>query len=540
MSDRPRLETGEFVPWEVQPPSQPAPESAPSHEEPEAAEVAPDAAEAEPVAVTPPTPARRSRALTIVTPLLALAGCIGLAALLLRPGVAISATAAGWIEAIGKSGTILEDGAVGLLLRRMVTAGLAPLAAVAILQLSVASVLLYTLARAAHRLIGPWGALTTVAVLLAWPAGRSTLLVLSAESLLALASGCILLAGLGLQDAPRRSALWLAAGVVLLALGHPVGLAALPVLAVAILLLPAPPLAEMLEDPRQGPYTRGAWLPWLAGLLLGLGLAAKLLPESGLKTLWTQDLNLLRAPTARLMPGGLASLPLLGPLVAWLGQMPFLMFLLAVRGLYRWRDEAWHPFALPHALAWLWLLVVVVVGLPVPGGLDALAVLAPVWTVAVVAEGWDVARDALQRQGRAARIAAVALGIAALLAWVADAVAGRDDRRNAIAHLPGLVPPIEALLPAALAPDDVELLLKYRDSTVILPARRGGHVVGSALKLLYPELADSAYGSAYASRLALLPQHPVHPVDRRFARMGQPIACSARHCLVRLRGRPDP
>jgi hypothetical protein len=90
-----------------------------------------------------------------------------------------------------------------------------------------------------------------------------------------------------------------------------------------------------------------------------------------------------------------------------------------------------------------------------------------------------------------------------------------------------------------VTPSDVELLVKFRDSTALLPARPGGPQVGAALKVLHPELAGLSFGPPYASHQALLPQHPVHPVDRRFSQLGQPLACGAQHCLVKLRGRPD-
>lgn len=479
-------------------------------------------------------PAMRTIAARIALHLLVIAGCVGVAGLLLLPGVAISATAAAWIQAIGRDGADID--VMGLLLQRLIKAGMQANSAVGLVQLLVASTLLYLTARVGHRLLGAWAAAGTVLALLVWPVGRATVTVLSVESMLALATMAMMHGGLALETTPRRAALWLALGLALLVLLHPVALAVAPCAAVVVLLLPAPQRQREV-DTRLGPATRPVWLPWLAALALGLTVAAILLPNGELKNGWARDLAALRAPSARLASGWLASLPVLGPIVLWLGQLPFLVLLALGQAASKVRRQPSLPGTLAVALALVWLFVLAVVGLPVPGMLDGIAILAPLLAIIAIGEGMAIARTVADSS--MPRVTGSLLVVTAVATLLTDTWLQRDDRRNALGHVAGVLLPVDAALPAILDADDVDLLRRFPEAAALLPARQGGHHVGAALKILNPELHNVAYGAAYASRLALLPIRPVHPVDVAFAAHGTPLACSVRHCLVRLRGRPD-
>jgi hypothetical protein len=97
-----------------------------------------------------------------------------------------------------------------------------------------------------------------------------------------------------------------------------------------------------------------------------------------------------------------------------------------------------------------------------------------------------------------------------------------------------------------LGPADLALLQRFPEPTAILPARRGGSDLANALKPLSKSLEHGVYLPAHLARLVLLPEPPVHPVDRVFADHAVRLGCTAdarlqaRHCLVRLVGRNLP
>ena len=473
--------------------------------------------------------------------LVALAASFGLAAWLLRGGVWVSATAAPWLQGVDKAGSVLDDGLLAVTLRHVARmAGLGPAPAVRLVQLFAAALLLFAVGRAAAQLRNRWTGFAAVALLLLWPPARQTLQTLSVETLLALASVGLAASWINVARAPLRAIVLSGLCLALLLLLHPVGFAATPLLALALLLAPGPAPTPGLPGRPLLPV-RPVWLPWLAALLLALGLLTLGLPTGGIKTTWLHAVSALRAPASGLRLGWLASRPVVGPLVTLVAQMPLILLLLAGHLALQASRERQRPESLVVALALGWLCVAAAVGHPVPDSLDLLVVVAPLLCVAAAVSAHDVARSAWARPTSTARVAAVFLALAAAASWLADARLARDDRRASLAHIPGVLDNTAPLRPAVLAPQDAALLAAHLEPTAILPGHMGGSRVADALKTIEPKLQTASFGPAYTAALVLLPARPSDPVTQAFAETGLRVACSAdmRTCLYRVRGRPD-
>ena len=487
-------------------------------------------------ALPPPPPPGRLVVATWM--LLGAAFCVLVAAILLRQGLTFSASAAPWLEALGRTGNLTDDGVVGVLLRKAVAAtGQDPASILKWLQFAVTTSLLGLVGGVAWQVHGPVAGASALALLLAWPAGRDAVAHVSVESLLALGTLVVAATAQRLAEAPRLAALGLALALTLAFTAHPLGLAAAPGLALAALLFPTragPNTDDGGLMPGHGLSSPAVWLPWLAALLTVFALLVTLLPSGSIKTLWLQMLATMRAPTPGLQLGWLASKPVLGPLAAIAGQVPVLLLvavLAAGKGAVRRPGD---PAALPAILLGFWLLVLAAVGLPMPGHLDGLALVAPLLTLlagcTVVELGMDLWRKR-ERVGLAA-VAVAAIGALATDLWLA-----RNDRRTGLGQLPGWLAVTEPLRPATLGPGDLALLQQHPLPTAILPARPGGNRLAHAIKVLHPALAQVGYAPPYAAHLVLLPARPSHPVDRAFEAAGERLSCSRHTCLHRLRGR---
>ena len=488
------------------------------------------------------TPSRAARrVLTFGVGLMGAAVCLGAAALLLRAGPAVSATAAGWLAGMDHAGSVLDDGLGAIALRRIAhLGGLGPAPALRLLQLMVVALVLGGVVRAAWQLRGPGTAALALAMVLAWPASRQALQTLSVEGVMAACSVWLVAGWLSAAEMPLRAAMLSALSLTILVLVHPVGLAAAPCLALALLLAPGPaPSPHGNQPPLLA--VRPLWLPWVLSVAGALALLSAGLPTGSIKTIWVHAIGTLRAPVSGLHLGVLASLPVLGPLVALGAQVPAPLLLLAVGPGVRARLQRHRPESLVALVAAAWLCVAASIGLPVPDSLDLLVVLAPLLCVLAASTVWDLGQSALQAPGWSSRVSAGVLALALIAAWGADARLGRDDRRSGLGHLPGLLRFTSPLRPALLTPEDAALLASHLEPTAILPGQTGGSRVADALKVVDPGLKTASFGPAYTAALILLPARRSSPVDEAFAQAGLRIACTASgdNCLYRLRGRPD-
>jgi len=488
---------------------------------------------------TPVSPTQRLLSASLW--LVALAASFGVAAVLLREGVWVSATAAPWLQGVDKAGSILDDGLLAWTLRHLARAtGLGPSAAVRLLQLFAAGLVLLSVGRVTSRLRSRPAGAAAVAVLLLWPPARQSLQVLSVESLLALATLGSVRAWLDAAQSPLRAVVFGGVCLALLMLVHPVGLAAAALVPLALLLAPGPRAAPGAPNRSLLP-ARPVWLPWLATVLLAVGLVSAALPAGGIKGIWLHTLGALRTPASGLQIGWLASLPILGPLVALTGQIPLALLVLLALLTRQAPPLRERPEALVVALVLAWLVLAAAVGQPVPDSLDLLVVIAPLLGILAAVSAHDLARAAWARPGWLARAGAVSLALALVASWLGEARLGRDDRRTTLAHLPGVLDFTAPLRPAVLAPEDMALLAAHLEPTAVLPGRTGGSRVADAIKVIEPRLQTASFGPAYTTRLVLLPARPGDPVAAAFAAAGQRAYCSTgeRTCLHRLRGRPD-
>ncbi len=169
------------------------------------------------------------------------AGIVALAGVLLGGGIPFSASAVPWISALGGS----RGGAFGVLgtgmrnLTRTAT-WLSPASTIGLWQWGVACAQLALLIALARRLRGPWTAVAAVTLAVLWPGSRASLVVCSAESLLATTTLAAALFGLQLDERPRRAAALLGLSLAGAALAHPMGLTMLPLIALILPIWPRP------------------------------------------------------------------------------------------------------------------------------------------------------------------------------------------------------------------------------------------------------------------------------------------------------------
>ncbi len=461
----------------------------------------------------------------------------------------ISSNCASWLPTHGQ--TPWQHGGVpAALVAGLQKLGLGPSGAWTVAQLLAGTLICAGTLLAAARLAG-WGAWAIAAILLAiWPAGRAMLTTSGPETWIALGTLLVLHAGLALPKTPRRAALLLAAAVLLLALAHPLALAWLLPAWLVVTVVPNE-LVDRHADHRLGPRLVPHWPAAVAGLTLGLGLVLLVLPLAVLKPLVLSFIHELRTPTPCTVLGRLPGWPVLGPLLVWLAQLPVVVLLLALSAGLQVRRKVEQPLALPVILIGLWLLLLAVVGLPVPGDLDGLPVMVPLLTVVAATQACRLLRPGAKYPSQlsiiehepmvpqASRLALTVVAVCALVALGADSWLGQTDRRNAVASHLGLLARTEPLQPAVLSADDLELLRRFPDSTAILPAQIGGAKAGLVAKALYPELGPVSYGPPYASHQILLPAVALNAIDATFMSRGKVLACNPRHCLLRLRGQND-
>lgn len=473
-------------------------------------------------------------------------------ALLLAPGLSIAASAAPALQGLTGTGPAAVDGAWPVLLRRVLTLLPAavraePLWALQWLQTALGGAGLYGLARMAWALGRAPVAVPAVLLALVWPASRQALLTWSAESVLALAALVAAWSAVGQLRAPRRAALGMGTAAAATAAVHPLGLLAAPMLLLAVMLLPLEPAARTsaggLEEAVDRPDfpTGSRWLPFLAGTLWAVGLLLALLGPGGLKPWGAAQFALLRRPEDVLVLGRAAELPLLGPWVALLAQLPVALLWLGLGPLLRGLGQSGRatPLAGLAGVTLAWLLVLSIARSPLPGALDGLVVVAPLLCV-LAGMGFSWRFNGLLHIQRRAGAVVWVVSLALLLA--ADLALSASDRRTLLGRLPGVVTSAEALHGAVLRPADLALLARFREPTAILPAQRGGNDLGNALKPLVKSLEQGQFVTPHVARLVLVSEPPNHLVDRTFADHGTRLGCTVdlRHCLVRIAGRPDP
>lgn len=494
-----------------------------------------------PEPAVPPTQARpaRPRWLDGAARLGVFALCFGLVALLQARGLAWSASATGWLEGVPRPGGVAEVGATAVLWRRGAALGLSLGHVVSIWQFSLAGSLLAGLLLVAWRLRGLAAAAIALGMFLLWPTSRSLLTTVGAETPLAAALLFGVQAGLLAWPRPLVSALLLGTAVAALVLVHPLGLPLGIVLTLAVLILPLRRGVEPLPgvEPHEGLWPHAVTVPNLTGLALAAALVAAAHGHGGLKIAWTRQIAEWRAPVVTPWLGGMAQWPLLGPITAWATQTSLPILMLASSAAVGAARRPTDPTALASATVFGTWLALTWLGLPTPGAVDAVALLAPGLVLLAAVMTVDVAREVWARGTTGARSGGVVLVLATLLAFLADQRLAANDRRNLLGHIPGVVVTVVATQPAILRPADVGLLYQRPVATTILPGHIGGNSLAMALRQLHPPLQAVSFGSAFASELVLVSARPGSPIEEMWTQIGKQQACSAdgETCLVRIR-----
>lgn len=487
----------------------------------------------------PPAPHRRSGWWRLAAPAAVGVATSGLVALAQWGGLNWTASAAPWLEGANRAGTAAENGAVGVLWRRLMGSGVGLGQAISVCQFLMALALLAALALAAARLRGPRAAALAIALLLTWPTCRQLLLTVGAETPLAAGVLFALLAGLLAAARPLVAALLLAAAVGLLALAHALGLLLLPAVVLPLLVLPLRSDAEPLPglEPRTSLWPEAVAVPHLTGILLGCGLTAAVWGHGGFHTVWLHATGEWRAPLPTPFIGGIAQWPALGPLVAIAAQVPVAVLALAVAAIVGTVRRPADPLALATGMTACVWLALCWVGLPTVGNVDAVALLAPLLVLLAAATATDVGRELWARETSSARMAGVLLAFATVLALLADLRLGAPDRRHLLAHLPGVLARTMPIRPAVLRPADLGLLYRSPVATTVFPGHPGGNALATALRPLHPALQNVSFGSAFATDQVLVGTQAGVSVEEMWARIGHQDVCTTdrQSCLVRIR-----
>ncbi len=495
----------------------------------------PPEAPPEPIAPPPPPPPRwlgqAQRALGVVL-------CLIAVALLQWRGLDWAASATGWLEGVGRAGGVAERGAVALLWHKGVAAGLSLGTAASIWEFASGSLLLASVLLVAWQLRGLAAGFVAVALVLAWPTARGLLFTVGAEAPLAAALLLVVLAGLVAWARPLVSALVLGAALALLVLAHPLGLPLAIVAILAVLILPLRRGVEPLPgiEPHEGLWPHAVTVPNLTGILLGAGLLAATYGSGGFKLAWARQLAEWRAPVVTPWLGGMANWPLLGPLVALAGQTSVPVLVLATSAGVGAVRRPTDPTALLAAVVFGSWLALVWLGLPTPGLVDGVALLAPGLAVLAAVQAVDVARELWARGTTGVRSGGIVLAVATMLAFLADQRLAAPDRRNLLAHVPGVMAVAVGAQPAVLRPADLGLLYQKPVATAILPAHLGGNALALALRQLHPPLQGLNYGAPFSTDLVLVAM-PGASVEALWTQIGRQEACTAdgKSCLVRIR-----
>jgi len=469
-------------------------------------------------------------------------GLVALAtvALLGIDGFGWSASATAWLDALSRTSGGPAYGAMGRLARDGGDViGLSPATAISALATGLLVAHVTLLLALGRRCLGAAAGWVPAAVVLLWPPSRQALLVISAESLLATAALLLSISVVDLVDRPKRAAIGVAMALLLMVLGHPIGLPALGGLVIIAALWPRPNAAP--DVPRQGFASRPIWLGWLAALALFGGLLIISRPGDGLKNLWLACLTALRPTATGDVAGGLADLPLVGATFGLLARMTPAVALLgaaaAVRALTVGRRGPLAPVA---AVVTWWLLLVGLIGHPLPGALDPLPVIAPLLAL-LAAAGAGVWLRGLWKHGHpASRVVAVTLALCLLLSVVVDGIATLPaDARTGLGRALPLLHDPAADLPAVLNPDALELLQDQPTDAAILPARRGGDRLANLLTKIGALDTPAHYSAPFSASLMLLRAPSVDPISVFWSQRQEVFACSRRgtFCLHRLR--PD-
>ena len=235
--------------------------------------------------------------------------------------------------------------------------------------------------------------------------------------------------------------------------------------------------------------------------------------------------------------GGLGQWPVLGTIVAYAGQMPVPLVVLALAAALGVVRRATDPLALvAGVMLGLWG-VLVWLGLPLPGQLDGVALLAPGTALLAAVLLLDLLRELWSRETSSSRTGGVVLGLLIAAALAADLRVGGEDRRNTLARVPGVLTLTTGIRPAVLHPEDLGLLVDAPRSTSILPGHRGGEALANSLKRMQPALANVVFGAAFSCDRVLVRMGPDMGVETLWTTLGHQEACSAsgRTCLYAVR-----
>lgn len=488
-----------------------------------------------------------------------------LLAVLTRDGAAFSASAAPWLDSLQAPQSIGWPKLLRAALDRMPPQWREdPLWGLRWLQLVLGATGLVLALAVARRASSRLGGGLAVVLVLAWLPARLALQTVGVESVWATSLLALVWAAQSWSSAPWRAALAASAGAWAIAATHPLGVVLAPIGLLSILLLPltqhraqvhahsptaaaAPgePVAvssraSQLAEPSRVGFAVGArWLAWLAAVLMAVGwLAVSLRPEP-LKAWGAAQFAVLRQPCDAPQPGPWM-MPLIGPCLVWLAQIPIGMVLLGWTGLRSLR-RAWHdPAAALVAVVAATVAVLAACGYPYPTSLDPLVAMAPLCaTAAAIAAARGM--QALIGQYRPVAAVAWAATLAVLLA-VDLAGMRAADCRNVLARR--LIATVHRLQPATLDLDDLALAQRFAEPVAVLPSLAGGQPL--ALAALPLAARGRPWGAAvarpvapHAARLLLLPEPPREEADRLWAGTATQIACRAdrTRCVYRLVGR---
>ena len=244
-----------------------------------------------------------------------------------------------------------------------------------------------------------------------------------------------------------------------------------------------------------------------------------------------------RAPVVTPWLGGLADRPVVGPIVLLLGQTPLPILVLACAAAIGAVRRPSDPKALLAAIVLGTWIALAWLGLPTPGLVDGVALAAPGLILLCALMVVDLAREIWMRGTTGARSGGVALAFVTLLVFLADQRLASADRRNLLAHLPGVMTTVVGAQPAVLRPADLGLLYRKPTSTAILPGHLGGNALATALRHLHPPLQGINFGAAFSTDLVLVSTTPGAQLEEMWAQIGKQDACSAdgKTCLVRIR-----
>ncbi len=498
-------------------------------------------AAATPALAQPADEAPASAWLSVAISLGAALACWLAVAALLRGGAAVSASAAGWLDALrDPAGAaplpwLLAKAAQQLPAQVRTD----PAWALQWLQIGLGGLGLFGVFALARATAGLWAALAAVAVTLGWSDARAALCTASAESVVAVASLWLAWGALHLPAMPLRGGLVLSLAATAALVATPLGLLLAPLWLLSALVLPTATASDSLQHESGRPDLPGGsrWLAWTGAALLAAGCLAVALHGQTLKGWGAAQFAELRAPTDAPVWGWAAKVPVAGTLVALACQVPVVALLLGVHAARRGLGhEAAAALAAPVGVLLALVAALVSAGLPLVSDHDPVRMLAPLFAVlAGIGLGRRVL--ALWDQQRWWALAVWLLAYGGCL--TAESALLETDRRNVIGRIPGLLTETEPVRPAELRPADLALLQHFDRHAAVLPARPGGAQLATAVALAVPGVKVPGFCAPHRAQLALLPEPPRHLVDRAFADHSQKLACTAdlKVCMHRLVGR---